>query len=84
MSKLSALERALDTQHLHPGHDYRRADRGPDGSLRAVYGLGASEVVVKRLLRLLPEYEAVEKSRKPGVGDPSDWLRVDLILRAEV
>lgn len=75
----SALDDLLDRLQLHLGHDYRRRDQDADGATTAVYMLGASETTVQRLRTLLPEHDFIERDRRPGVGDPSDRLRVDIV-----
>lgn len=74
-----SLDEVLDRRQLHFGHDYRRRDQDASGATTAVYMLGASESVIRGMRVLLPGYEFIERKRHPGVGDPTAWLRVDIV-----
>ena len=75
------LDEMLDAQHLHLGHDYRVRVTNAMGRLLGVRHLGASEAVIDRFRRCVPGLSVTELSRQPGVGDSSDWLRVDLDVK---
>lgn len=77
----ATLDEVLDRHQLHLAHDYRAETRDAAGARTAVFMLGISERGVQAILRALPGYQAVERERRRGVGDSSDWLRVDIIPR---
>jgi hypothetical protein len=75
------LEDVLASFQMHDGHDFRGYVRDGAGAVVGVRMLGAATGIVARLMEHLPGYVATERSRRPGVGDPDDWIRVDILRR---
>lgn len=76
-----SLDDVLGRWQLHVGHDYRRSTRDAAGATTAVFMLGAAERTILEMMALLPEHQMIERSRRPGIEDHSDWLRVDIVPR---
>lgn len=75
------LDDVLTKFRLDRGHDYR--DPTFDGDkIIGVKWLGTYASIVERMKELLPDYEFEERMRRPGVGDPDDWVRVNIRVRS--